>query len=146
MVAKKRKRKKRSHNGAIRLLKNGKYFARVSLGYTGKRYIYKTVTGNSKAEVQALILAEKRKYRSWDITEESMMPLSSWLYYWLEEIKKPMLGKTTYGNYKSFIEKHITPLIGAKKLIYITREDIIKFVEDLQYGYRSNKKNKRIKV
>ena len=145
MVAKKRKRKKRSHNGAIRLLKNGKYFARVSLGYTGKRYIYKTVTGNSKAEVQVLILAEKRKYRSWDITEESMMPLISWLYYWLEEIKKPMLGKTTYGNYKSFIEKHITPLIGAKKLIYITREDIIKFVEDLQYGYRSNKKNKRIK-
>ena len=143
MSTKKRKRKKRSHNGEIRLLDNGKYFVRFPLGNTGKRYIYKTITGNSKAEVQALILAEKRKCRAWDITEESMMTLSSWLHYWLEEIKKPMLGETTYGNYKSFIEKHINPLIGAKKLIFITREDIIKFVEDLQYGYRSNKKKKK---
>ena len=88
MVVKKRKRKKRSHNGAIRLLDNGKYFARVALGYTGKRYIYKSITGNSKADVQNLISVEKRKYRSWNITEESMMTLSSWLSYWLDEIKK----------------------------------------------------------
>ena len=145
MVVKKRKRKKRSHNGAIRLLDNGKYFARVALGYTGKRYIYKSITGNSKADVQNLISVEKRKYRSWNITEESMMTLSSWLSYWLDEIKKPMLGATTYDNYKSFIEKHINPLLGSKKLIYITREDVIKFVEALQYGYRSNKKTKKIK-
>ena len=145
MARKKKRNKKKGGKGSIRLLENGKYFARVPLGNTGERYIYRHFTGNTKEEVQAKIARERQRCKSWEISEKSMMPLSEWLNYWLEEIKKPMLGATTYDNYKSFIEKHINPLIGTKKLIYITREDIVKFIEDLQYGYRSNKKTKKIK-
>ena len=34
-----------------------------------------------------------------------MMSLKEWLAFWLEEIKTPMLGETTYDNYKSFIDR-----------------------------------------
>ena len=73
------------------------------------------------------------------------MPLCEWMEYWLEEIKRPMLGLTTYDNYRSFIDKHINPLIGSKKLIHISREDIIRFIEKLQRGYISNKEKKTVK-
>ena len=145
MARKKRKHKRKSNKGAIRLLENGKYFARVPLGNTGERYIYRQFTGSTKEEVQAKIAKERLRCKSWEISEKSMMPLSEWLSFWLDEIKKPTLGATTYDNYKSFIEKHINPSLGAKKLIHITREDIVKFIETLQYGYRSNKKTKKVK-
>ena len=52
---KRKKRKKRCPNGAIIQLENGKYFGRAPLGYTGKRYVYQRVTGNTKAEVRSQI-------------------------------------------------------------------------------------------
>lgn len=140
-----KKKKKRGKSGVIRQLENGKYRGFVALGYTGERYIYRQILGSTKEEVQKLIAKEKNRCKNWNISEKSMMPLKEWLAFWLEEIKTPMLGETTYDNYKSFIEKHINPLLGYKKLIYIAREDIIKFIEDLQYGYRSNKKTNKIK-
>ena len=145
MTKKKKKRKKRVPNGAIQLQENGKYFGRVPMGNTGERYVYKRVSGKSKEEVKRNILQLKTKYALADITEESLMPLRDWMEYWLEEIKRPMLGITTYGNYRSFIDKHINPLMGSKKLIHISREDIIRFIEKLQRGYLSNKEKKTVK-
>ena len=142
MTDKQPKRKKRCPNGSVRLLDNGKYFGRVAVGYIGKRYVYKQITGKTKAEVQNRIAQLQLQYHALEITEKSLMPLSSWMSYWLEDIKKPMLGETTYGNYRSFIEKHINPLLGSKQLIHITREDIIRFVERLQCRYTSNQKTK----
>lgn len=142
---KRKKRKKRCPNGAIIQLENGKYFGRAPLGYTGKRYVYQRVTGNTKAEVRSQIAQIKLRYSGTEVTEESLMSLSTWMDYWLEEIKKPMLGSTTYDNYRSFIDKHINPLIGFKKLIHITREDIVRFIERLQNGYVANKRKKTIK-
>lgn len=140
MATKKRKkRRKRSPNGSIQLMENGKYYARLSLGFTGTKYVYKSITGNTKADVKAQISQLKLIYGSSEITEESLMTLGEWLDYWLQEIKKPMLGYTTYDNYKSFIDKHIKPLIGYKKLIHITREDVERFVERMQLSYISNK-------
>ena len=140
MATKKRKkRRKRSPNGSIQLMENGKYYARLSLGFTGTKYVYKSITGNTKADVKAQISQLKLIYGSSEITEESLMTLGEWLDYWLQEIKKPMLGYTTFDNYKSFIDKHIKPLIGYKKLIHITREDVERFVERMQLSYISNK-------
>ena len=140
-----KKRKKRCPNGAIRQLENGKYFGRVPLGYTGERYVYKRITGNTKGEVKSQITQIKLRYSNTEVTEESLMTLSDWMDYWLEEIKKPMLGCTTYDNYRSFIDKHIAPLIGSKKLIHITRKDVVRFIERLQNGYISNKRKKTVK-
>lgn len=137
-----KKRKKRCPNGTVRQLKNGKYTGRVPIGYTGERYVYQIVSGQTKAEVKKDIAQLRLKYDNVELTEESLMPLSSWMNYWLNEVKKPMISYTTYDNYKCFIEKHINPLLGSKKLIRITPDDITRFVERLQAAYPSNKKTK----
>ena len=144
-TSKVKKRKKRCPNGAIRQNKDGTFTGRVPMGFTGERYVYKIVTGKSKADVKKQVEQLKLKYNGIEITEESLMTLSAWMDYWLEEIKKPMISYTTYDNYRSFIDKHINPLLGFKKLIRITREDIIRFIERLQSSYISNKKKKTSK-
>ncbi|MBP3401447.1 MAG: hypothetical protein J6K85_00135 [Clostridia bacterium] len=141
-----KKRKKRCPNGAIRQTSNGTFVGRVPMGFTGERYVYKIVTGKSKADVKNQVEQLKLKFNGVEITEESLMTLSSWMDYWLEEIKKPMISYTTYDNYRSFIDKHINPLLGFKKLIRITREDIIRFMiqtrKSLHTNYNRAKKKK----
>ena len=123
-------------------MKNGKFVGRVPIGYTGEKYVYQMVSGETKSKVKRDISKLTSKYHEVEVTEESLMPLGEWMNYWLNEVKKPMLSSTTYENYKCFIEKHIIPLLGSKKLIRITQEDITRFVERLQSGYISNQKKK----
>ena len=63
-TSKVKKRKKRCPNGAIRQNKDGTFTGRVPMGFTGERYVYKIVTGKSKADVKKQVEQLKLKKES----------------------------------------------------------------------------------
>lgn len=143
----KKSKSKRSANGsgALRkktVIKNGKEYeyweGRATIGYdpgTGKQ-IQKSITGKTQKEVR-----EKLSKMTTEVDEKtyqipSKLTLAEWLDIWTDEYmgdKKYLTVKT----YKTQIENHIKPGLGAVKLSQLEPRMIQKFYNDLLSGGQS---------
>jgi len=63
-------------------------------------------------------------YRDVRLCEESLMPLSKWLDFWLETQVKDGVRSSTYYNYRHMSVDYISPILGKKALHKITRMDV----------------------
>jgi integrase len=125
-----RKRRGRGE-GSIYLRKDGLWCASVSLGYnhaTGSR-IRRTVTGQSKAEVQA-------KLKSIDTSVSENVTVAQFLRAWLEVVR-PTVEPTTWDTYDQHCRLHLTPALGTKILQRLKPGDISKAYASLLASKRS---------
>lgn len=58
----------------------------------------------------------------------SKMTLSVYLTYWLSNVAKGKVRRTTYVNYESLIRDYVTADFGRKKLARLTARDIRAFL------------------
>ncbi len=63
-----------------------------------------------------------------------------WLYFWLDEIKKPEIGEKTYEDYEYIIRVHIVPDLGLFRIKDLTPEIILKFYNKKRTAKRLSKK------
>jgi integrase-like protein len=61
----------------------------------------------------------------------SVPKLGEFLSYWLEEVVKPNLAPATYVNYELFTRRHITPLLGARRLDRLNVRDIQTWINEV---------------
>ena len=131
--------------GGIRkktVTRNGKTYeyweARYTAGYdpgTGKQ-IQRSITGKTQREVSRKLKEATHALDTGEYTEPNKMTLGQWLDIW----KDAYLGGVKYGTtatYKSDIEIHIKPALGALRLDALTPHDIQKFYNEL---YTSGKR------
>lgn len=122
-------------DGSVRERSNGRWEARVSLGYhpgTGKP-IRKSVYGDTQKEV----LQKKRELLravdegTYTYVEPSKITVSAWLDTWLSDFssdKKPQ----TVEHYRDQCRLHIKPAIGATALSALTTPMIQKMYNSLE--------------
>lgn len=67
------------------------------------------------------------------------MTVGVWLDRWLAEYAEPRLKTNTAKCYRTYCNLHIKPYIGAKKLSYLTADDIQKMYNKLKMLGRINK-------
>lgn len=65
-----------------------------------------------EAKLRIIDEMDIRKYSMVNTPFKSVPTLSEWLSYWLESCIKDTCKPSTYANYRSYIEAHITPLLG----------------------------------
>ncbi|MFH8628578.1 N-terminal phage integrase SAM-like domain-containing protein [Streptomyces lydicus] len=58
----------------------------------------------------------------------SKITLSAYLAYWLANVAKSRVRRTTYVNYESLVRNYITADFGKKKLARLTARDIRAFL------------------
>lgn len=95
---------------------------RISIGRdpgTGKQ-IRKSVSGKTQKEVIAKMKEIKRKLDNRTYTDIPRITVSEWLDMWLQDYAAPSLKNLTLDTYRSRIDTHIKPAIGATKLCNLT--------------------------
>jgi len=129
-------------DGMIRKLPSGSWEGRIVVGHKENgssifRYVYSKTQKDLKIKLEKLM----NEYKNVDLTEESNMLLSEWLSIWIED-EKMNLRMSTYTAYKSYINKHINPILGDRVISSITHKDIVSMYSYLKENGRLRYKEK----
>jgi Phage integrase, N-terminal SAM-like domain len=95
-------------------------------GQRQRKYIY----GKTREEVHEKWLKLQQRAQQGPIAT-SVPKLGEFLAYWLEEVVKPNLAPATYVNYEMFTRRHITPLLGARRLDRLNVRDIQTWINEV---------------
>lgn len=125
-MGRKKANKRANGEGSIRQRADGTWEARYCTGQTNPatgKPVRKSIYGKTQAEVRKKLTEITKSLDDGSYIEPSKMTLSKWLDLWLEEYTKG-LKPYTLRSYKSQIEKHIKPYIGAVKVSELTSATI----------------------
>jgi integrase len=117
-MAKGKRPRRGNGEGSITQRTDGTWQASLGVGYdpiTGKPkrvYFY----GKTRKEVQEKLTTALGKAQSGRLPEPSKITMGQWLSTWLEEYMRPSLRATTFESYRTQIEKHLIPGLGAIRL------------------------------
>lgn len=119
--------------GNIRLRKDGRFEGRYTLGIdpgTGKQ-VQKSVYGATKKEAGKKLQKILAEIEAGTYTEPSKMTLKDWLNIWVDEYTGHLKPRTI-NVYKSHIEQHFIPALGAVRLQQLKPPQIQSFYNSLQ--------------
>lgn len=113
----KKRHRNGNNEGTITQRKDGRWMARVTVGYRDGRQVRKSIYGATRRKVAKAMtdalteLAAGRPLPSGDLT------VGAWLDTWLEEYQKPSVRPATYRSYEGIVRIHLKPALGSMKLI-----------------------------
>lgn len=115
----KKPRKTKSANGAggIRRRPDGRYEARLVVGYqdNGKPKRI-SIYGLTEKEVRRKLNEVKHELDNGTYCDKDNITFTDWMLKWLEIYAKPGIKPSTYTSYKTYINGHIAPYFRNMKL------------------------------
>ena len=136
--------KRAANEGSIRkktVTKNGQQYtyweARITTGRdpgTG-RQIQRSFTGKTQKEVREKMQTARRLIEDNQYREPTRLTLSEWLDIWLDTYKTDIKPRTL-DSYRTTINTHIKPALGALRLQEITVDNIQTFCTNLSRSTR----------
>ena len=120
-----------SGDGMVRKREDGRWEGRIVVGHKDNgdpifHYVYADTQKELTARLRKCITA----YQGVDLTEQSRLTLSEWLDQWLVG-KEGMVRPGTLNGYRGYIENHIRPHLGEKRISQIKAADIQRFYDML---------------
>ena len=115
----------------VRKREDGRWEGRIVVGHKDNgdsifRYVYADTQKELTARLRKCITA----YQGVDLTEQSRLTLSEWLDQWLVS-KEGMVRPGTLNGYRGYIENHIRPCLGEKRIGQLKAADIQRFYDML---------------
>ena len=108
--------------GSISKRKDGRWEARIDLGWeTGKR-LRKAFYGKTRAEVAAKLTEALAARRRGVPMADEREQLGPWLDRWLVEIAEPRVRRSTFLSYEAIVRNHLNPTLGRQRLWKLTRK------------------------
>ena len=122
--------KRGNNEGSIRQRKDGKWEARISIGYTDDGKLKRISKYFDTRKEAATWLAEVHTaQRKGDFVQPDKITVADWMPKWLEaHCKPPLIEDTTYASYESIIRIHIVPGLGTIPLQKLLPSDIQGFL------------------
>lgn len=119
--------------------KDGRYQGR----YVNRFGDRKTVYGSSVKEVKNLLVqAELNEQKMSNIVDDKIM-LDDWFEKWMRVYKEPVVRLSTKTMYKSMYTRLISPVLGEKRLVNITKLMVTDLLNNLaKKGYQYETLNK----
>ena len=122
--------KRRGHGeGSISRRKDGRWEARIDLGWENGKRRRKAFYGRTRAEVAAKLteaLAEQRRGVPMVDEREQLGP---WLDRWLVEIAEPRVRRSTFLSYEAIVRNHLRPMLGKQRLSKFTAETVLRYMQ-----------------
>lgn len=119
--------------GSIRKRSDGRWEARYTIGRdpgTGKQ-VQKSIYGKTQAEVRKKLQKTTTSIDEGVYTEPSRLTVGEWLDIWLTEYTKD-LKPHTFKSYKTDVNCHIKPALGAIQLSALKAHQIQAFYNKMQ--------------
>ena len=89
----------------------------------------KRVYGKTRSEVFAKLAELQQKSRSGLPAISGQLTMATYLDEWLEMVAKPSVRPSTFYSYRLYVEDHLIPALGKKRLTRLTPTDVRAFVQ-----------------
>ena len=104
---------------------DGRWEARMSLGYDGGRRIRKCFYGRTRREVQErLTRALRDQQHGVVVNRDDRETVEHYLGRWLSDVVKPTVRPKTYATYEMVVRVHLIPGLGRLPLAKLSAADI----------------------
>jgi integrase len=123
-----RPKRKPSGSGTVYRRKDGRYEAAVWVTTPSGQRRRKRVYGHSYEEAHEKYVALMRQVHQGYRVATRSQRVDEYLRYWLEEVAKPGVRRTTYAKYETFIRLYLAPGLGKKRLEKLTTADVRAFL------------------
>lgn len=121
--------------GSITQLPDGRYQARVDLGYVNGKRQRKVVYGKTRKEAADKLNAALAKKNDGTLVVNESLTVGAFLTRWLEDSVKPTVRPRTYESYRQYSEHHLIPTLGRIRLAKLTAQQVQAMMnEKLQAG------------
>jgi integrase len=121
-------KKNANGQGTIYQRKDGRWEGTAYVLTTDGTYRRRSVYGKTWDDAHEKLTRLKADSQSGVPVATSKMTLGEFLAYWLANVAKVKVRKTTFVNYESLVRNYIVPEIGTKKLTRLTARDIRAFL------------------
>ncbi|MEU6404100.1 tyrosine-type recombinase/integrase [Streptomyces sp. NPDC046985] len=123
------KPKKNANNeGTIYQRKDGRWEGSAYVLTTDGTYKRRSVYGKTWDEAHEKLTKLKADSLNGLPVATSKMTIAEYLAYWLTNVAKGKVRRTTYVNYESLVRNYVTTEFGKKKLVRLTARDIRAFL------------------
>ena len=128
--------RRRGHNeGSIYLRSDGRWHARLHLGYEGGRRIRKSYYGATRREVQEKLTAGMRNLQlGTPPLADERESLSRFLDRWLVDTVEPSVRPSTYRSYEMLVRLHVQPSIGRVPLSKVSPQHVQRMLNEARAG------------
>ncbi len=114
-----------SGDGMVRKRHDGRWEGRIVVGHKANgaplfRYIY----ADTQKELTAKLHQNIQAYQGVELTEQSKMPLGTWLDQWLDARMAGTIRTHTLDGYRRDFRNHVKPHLGQKQLTRLTPDDL----------------------
>lgn len=115
------RRSRRGHGeGLIYRRADGRWEARIDLGWSGGKRARRSFYGRTRFEVSEKLREAQNLARSHAPITDGNLRVGEFLDRWLDEVIKPSRQRATWAGYEVNVRTHIKPTIGRIKLAQLT--------------------------
>lgn len=110
-------RSRRGHGeGTISKRRDGRWEARVDLGWLDGKRIRRTLYGATRAEVADKLRKALELVNGQAQLPDAQLRLGEFLDRWLDDVVKPTRERSTWAGYEVNVRRHIKPALGHMRL------------------------------
>ena len=109
--------------GSIKKRTDGRWEARLELGYQGGKRRRKYICGKTRQDVQRKLAQARRQLEDYGQIPGEQATVGGFLRDWLAHTKNTVRA-STYRDYEAICRLHITPHLGKVRLARLTAQDV----------------------
>ncbi|MBI1332242.1 MAG: tyrosine-type recombinase/integrase [Armatimonadetes bacterium] len=122
------KAKRGNSEGSISLRPDGRWVARITVGWENGKPKRKAFYGKTRQEVASKLAAGIRTRDQGLTLHNEKQTLGDFLNQWLADVIEPKVRPSTYRSYEQIVRNHLIPGLGKLPLSKLTPQDVTKFL------------------
>ncbi len=122
-----------SNEGSIRQ-RGDRWEARVTIGWTGGKYVRLSHYAPTRAEVQQWLVKTLRDHQQGLPVTDTRLTVGAYLERWLTEVHKPAVRPSTYRRCQQIVDLHLIPDLGRTRLSKLTPEQVQHLLNEKHEG------------
>jgi integrase len=124
------RKRRNSGEGLIRQRSDGRWEARISLGWLNGRRVRRSFYGETMAGVNALLLKARADYAAGLPVKTENQTVGQFLERWLRDAVAPSVRALTLEQYEQHVRLYLIPAFGTKPLQKLYPPDVQRFIRE----------------
>lgn len=125
----KKKQRRGNNEGTITHRKDGRWEARVTVGWRDGKLQRKSYFGKTRQEAAEKLTAALRARQQGLTLHDERQTVGSFLTHWLEEVVQPKSRYSTLRSYKQIVNNHLIPGIGNIPISKLSPQSVSAFLK-----------------
>ena len=119
-------------DGLIHQRPDGRWEARVEIGWKDSRRVRKSIYGRTRGEVAKALRDAQTTLDQSGVLGDDSVTVGAFLNQWLTEVVAPRRELATWRGYETNVRRHIVPTIGHVRLTKLTAAMVQRLLNDLR--------------